>query len=106
MQRALAIAPDSVYVLTNLAKAYVAAEDILQALQTTLRALAISETQDAKAVFVECLRRFRFTADMPELRGAVARRSASSRRRPNSIAAATAATPATCAAPTTPPPAP
>jgi SAM-dependent methyltransferase len=59
-------------VLTNLAKAYVAAEDILQALQTTWRALAISETQDAKAVFVECLRRFRFTADMPELRGAVA----------------------------------
>ncbi len=73
LQRALAIAPGSVDVLTNLAKAYVAAEDILQALQTTWRALSISETQDAKAVFVECLRRFRFTADMPELRGAVAR---------------------------------
>jgi tetratricopeptide (TPR) repeat protein/SAM-dependent methyltransferase len=73
LRRALRLAPGSVDVLTNLAKAYVAAEDILQALQTTWRALAISETQDAKAVFVECLRRFRFTADMPELRGAVAR---------------------------------
>jgi tetratricopeptide (TPR) repeat protein/SAM-dependent methyltransferase len=73
LQRALMLAPGSVDVLSNLAKAYVAAEDILQALQTTWRALAISETQDAKAVFVECLRRFRFTADMPELRGAVAR---------------------------------
>src|SRR5262249_53945071 len=37
------------------------------------RALALSETQDAKSVFVECLRRFRFMADMPELRAAVAR---------------------------------
>jgi len=73
LQHARALAPGSVEVLTNLAKAYVAAEDTLQALQTIWRALAISETQDAKAVFVECLRRFRFTADMPELRGAVAR---------------------------------
>ena len=73
LRRALALAPDSVEALTNLAKAYVAAEDILPALQTIWRALAISETQDAKSVFVECLRRFRFTADMPELRGTVAR---------------------------------
>jgi tetratricopeptide (TPR) repeat protein/SAM-dependent methyltransferase len=73
LQRALALAPGSVDVLTNLAKAYVAAEDILQALQTIWRALAISETKDAEAVFVECLRRFRFTADLPELRDAVAR---------------------------------
>ena len=73
LQRALATAPDSVEVLTNLAKAYVAAEDILQAQQTIWRALAISETQDAKAVFVECLRRMRYSADIAELRGAVAR---------------------------------
>jgi tetratricopeptide (TPR) repeat protein/SAM-dependent methyltransferase len=72
-QRAAELAPGSVDVLTNLAKAYLAGDDTLQALNTIWRALAISETPDAKAAFVECLRRFRFTADMPELRGAVAR---------------------------------
>src|SRR5262249_36881722 len=72
-RRASELAPDSVEALTNLAKAHATADDTVEAMQTIWRALAISETDDAKAVFVECLRRFRFTADMPELRGAVAR---------------------------------
>src|SRR5262249_41168430 len=67
------LAPAPVEPLTNLAKAHATADDTVEAMQTIWRALAISETDDAKAVFVECLRRFRFTADMPELRGAVAR---------------------------------
>jgi SAM-dependent methyltransferase len=59
--------------LANLARAQLERGDVLAALKTVWEALAQRETPDAKAVFIGCFRRFRFTGDAPELRGVVAR---------------------------------
>jgi Flp pilus assembly protein TadD/SAM-dependent methyltransferase len=87
-RRATELDPNSVEARTNLARAYVVGGDALAALKTIWGALALRETQDAKAVFAECLRRFRFTADMPEIRGAVARAITEAWARPDDISAA------------------
>jgi tetratricopeptide (TPR) repeat protein/2-polyprenyl-3-methyl-5-hydroxy-6-metoxy-1,4-benzoquinol methylase len=72
-RHALELDPDYVDALCNLAKAYIASGDIPQALQSVLQALARRETPDAKATFIDCLRRLRFTTDTPHLRSIVAR---------------------------------
>ncbi|MEA2902857.1 MAG: hypothetical protein QOI12_244 [Alphaproteobacteria bacterium] len=72
-KRAVALAPDSDDALTNLAKAQIATGDIRAALETVWRGLALRETQNAKLVFIECLKRFRFTEDMQHFHGTVAR---------------------------------
>ena len=72
-QHAVTLDPRSAIALTNLARASLMDGDVGQALEMVWRALAIEETDDAKVLFIECLRQIKFTVDAPELRGLVAR---------------------------------
>src|SRR3954467_5427062 len=59
--------------LANSARALLERGDAVGALKTVWQALALRETPDAKAVFIGCFRRIRFSGDAPEMRGPVAR---------------------------------
>jgi tetratricopeptide (TPR) repeat protein/2-polyprenyl-3-methyl-5-hydroxy-6-metoxy-1,4-benzoquinol methylase len=62
-QASLAAKPDFVEAYNNLARVAMAHRDAGQALRTLARALAVRETPETKALFVECLKNVRMISD-------------------------------------------
>ena len=67
-RQALAIAPNQAAALTGLARAMMAQGDMAGALPLIVRALDLAETDEAKALFVECVRERRFKSEVAGVR--------------------------------------
>jgi tetratricopeptide (TPR) repeat protein/2-polyprenyl-3-methyl-5-hydroxy-6-metoxy-1,4-benzoquinol methylase len=72
-QGSLAAKPDFVEAYNNLARVALANRDVGQALRMLARALAVRETLETKALFVECLKGVRKVSDASEYRDLVTR---------------------------------
>lgn len=68
LERAVAINPDLFEAFANLAQAYLAAGQYVQAVNTAQRALELRETIPGKILFAECAGAARFAADNARLR--------------------------------------
>jgi tetratricopeptide (TPR) repeat protein/SAM-dependent methyltransferase len=73
LRRALELVPDDAVAAALLAESYAAMGDVAAAWEGVRRALGIRETPEARAAFIHCLKRFRLTADAPDIRKIAAR---------------------------------
>ena len=85
-RRALELAPDDAVTAALLAKSHVALGDLGPAWEGIRHALALRETLEAKAAFVDCLKRFQLTVEAPDLRTIAARALAEPWERPARLA--------------------
>src|SRR5262245_1733282 len=87
VEEALALAPDRLGLLTRTVDTLVARGQAARALPAVIRALAANESDDAKALFVQCVRNRQLTADAGGVRAAMLRALAEPWDRPADLAA-------------------
>jgi Flp pilus assembly protein TadD/SAM-dependent methyltransferase len=86
-RRALALNPSLVDVYRNLARIMLVQGNVAEALALTRRALALRESDEVRALFVQCLRRMRAADIDGELRGLLARALSEGWSRPSGLSA-------------------
>jgi len=87
VEEALALAPDRFGLLTRMVDTLVARGQAARALPAVIRALAANESDDVKALFVQCVRNRQLTSDAGGVRAAVLRALAEPWDRPADLAA-------------------
>ena len=89
-RRALTLAPDNAEAQCNLGKALMEAGDSIEALKAILRSIKIEESENAKLLFVQCLRGLNFIPDGVDLRADLIRALSEPWGRPSDLARFTA----------------
>ncbi len=87
-RRALQIQPDFAGALNNLAMLFNAQGKATMALNTIKQSLQIKETEEAKSIFVACVKRLHFTQDFSEIRLEMVRALTEPWGRPSELAPA------------------
>jgi len=85
-RRALALAPNLAEAHGNLAMLLLARGDVPAALPSAMQSLRIRETREARATFVDCVRRVHFAQDDPEVRAFLVRALTEPWGRPGDLA--------------------